>query len=100
MDQTKKYVGLVRWFNNSENVNYGIIYHSTIGDLLFTEQIFKDQGLSCFAEAKEITIPRLLEAAKEFNIGKDTLLDFLSLCFNIGGLKPTSKFCPRRSSPD
>ncbi|ULQ52218.1 translation initiation factor IF-2 [Flavihumibacter fluvii] len=40
----------------------------------------------------EITTPRLMAAAKEFNIGKDTLVDFLaSKGFNRDDLKPTSK---------
>ncbi|HNH21096.1 MAG TPA: translation initiation factor IF-2, partial [Ferruginibacter sp.] len=40
----------------------------------------------------EVTTPRLMAAAKEFNIGKDTLVDFLvSKGFNEEDLKPTSK---------
>ena len=40
----------------------------------------------------EITTPRLMAAAKEFNIGKDTLVEFLSgKGFNRDELKPTSK---------
>ncbi|ULQ56033.1 translation initiation factor IF-2 [Flavihumibacter rivuli] len=40
----------------------------------------------------ESTTPRLMAAAKEFNIGKDTLVDFLvSKGFNRDDLKPTSK---------
>lgn len=40
----------------------------------------------------ENTTPRLMAAAKEFNIGKDTLIDFLiSKGFNKDDLKPTSK---------
>ena len=40
----------------------------------------------------EVTTPRLMAAAKEFNIGKDTLVDFLvSKGFDDGDLKPTSK---------
>lgn len=40
----------------------------------------------------EVTTPRLMAAAKEFNIGKDTLVDFLvSKGFNEDDLKPTSK---------
>lgn len=36
--------------------------------------------------------PRLLAAAKEFNIGKDTLVDFLaSKGFDLGDIKPTTK---------
>src|ERR1700730_11752009 len=40
----------------------------------------------------ETTTPRLMAAAKEFNVGKDTLVDFL-LCkgFTKDDLKPTSK---------
>src|ERR1043165_9659619 len=38
------------------------------------------------------TTPRLMAAAKEFNIGKDTLVDFLlSKGFNKDDLKPTAK---------
>ena len=40
----------------------------------------------------EVTTPRLMAAAKEFNIGKDTLVDFLfGKGFNKDDLKPTSK---------
>ncbi|MDP4217527.1 MAG: translation initiation factor IF-2 [Bacteroidota bacterium] len=40
----------------------------------------------------ETTTPRLMAAAKEFNIGKDTLVDFLlGKGFNKDDLKPTSK---------
>ena len=40
----------------------------------------------------EITTPRLMAAAKEFNIGKDTLIEFLSgKGFSKDDLKPTSK---------
>ncbi len=40
----------------------------------------------------EATTPRLMAAAKEFNIGKDTLVDFLvSKGFGDEDLKPTSK---------
>lgn len=40
----------------------------------------------------EIKLPRLLAAAKEFNIGQDTLIDFLvSKGFSRDDLKPTSK---------
>jgi translation initiation factor IF-2 len=36
--------------------------------------------------------PRLLAAAKEFNIGKDTLVEFLSSKgFNLGDVKPTAR---------
>ena len=40
----------------------------------------------------EVNTPRLMAAAKEFNIGKDTLVDFLvSKGFGGDDLKPTSK---------
>ena len=40
----------------------------------------------------EIKLPRLLAAAKEFNIGQDTLIDFLiGKSFPKDELKPTSK---------
>src|SRR6476469_7940093 len=40
----------------------------------------------------ETTTPRLMAAAKEFNIGKDTLIEFLSgKGFSRDDLKPTSK---------
>lgn len=40
----------------------------------------------------ELKLPRLLAAAKEFNIGQDTLIDFLaSKGFNKDELKPTAK---------
>jgi len=40
----------------------------------------------------EANTPRLMAAAKEFNIGKDTLVDFLiSKGFGKDDLKPTSK---------
>ena len=40
----------------------------------------------------EIKLPRLLAAAKEFNIGQDTLIDFLDgKGFPKDELKPTSK---------
>ncbi len=40
----------------------------------------------------EIKLPRLLKAASEFNIGQDTLTDFLvSKGFSRDDLKPTSK---------
>src|SRR5690606_11736816 len=40
----------------------------------------------------ETTTPRLMAAAKEFNVGKDTLVDFLlARGFNKDDLKPTSK---------
>lgn len=40
----------------------------------------------------ELKLPRLLGAAKEFNIGQDTLVDFLlGKAFNADDLKPTSK---------
>jgi translation initiation factor IF-2 len=40
----------------------------------------------------EVNTPRLMAAAKEFNIGKDTLIDFLvSKGFSSDDLKPTSK---------
>ena len=40
----------------------------------------------------ESNTPRLMAAAKEFNIGKDTLIDFLAVKgFNKDDLKPTAK---------
>ncbi len=40
----------------------------------------------------ELKLPRLLAAAKEFNIGQDTLLSFLvGKGFNRDDLKPTAK---------
>src|SRR3954469_52666 len=40
----------------------------------------------------ETTTPRLMAAAKEFNVGKDTLVDFLlARGFSKDDLKPTSK---------
>src|SRR5215467_8081252 len=40
----------------------------------------------------ETTTPRLMAAAKEFNIGKDTLVDFLAgKGFSKDDLKPTAK---------
>src|ERR1044071_5310189 len=40
----------------------------------------------------ELKLPRLLGAAKEFNIGQDTLVDFLeNKGFSKDDLKPTSK---------
>src|SRR5882757_245315 len=40
----------------------------------------------------EVTTPRLMAAAKEFNIGKETLVDFLvGKGFSKDELKPTSK---------
>lgn len=40
----------------------------------------------------ELKLPRLLAAAKEFNVGQDTLIDFLiGKGFPKGDLKPTSK---------
>src|SRR3954447_18020326 len=42
--------------------------------------------------AETLTTPRLMAAAKEFNIGKDTLVDFLvNKGFDKDELKPTSK---------
>src|SRR6476646_1598345 len=42
--------------------------------------------------AETITTPRLMAAAKEFNIGKDTLVDFLvGKGFDKDELKPTAK---------
>ncbi|HET7898125.1 MAG TPA: translation initiation factor IF-2, partial [Flavisolibacter sp.] len=42
--------------------------------------------------AEITTTPRLMAAAKEFNIGKDTLVDFLvGKGFNKDDLKPTAK---------
>src|ERR1700712_3471966 len=42
--------------------------------------------------AEVITTPRLMAAAKEFNIGKDTLVDFLvGKGFDKDELKPTAK---------
>ena len=42
--------------------------------------------------AETITTPRLMAAAKEFNIGKDTLVDFLvGKGFSRDDLKPTAK---------
>src|SRR6187402_2692891 len=42
--------------------------------------------------AETLTTPRLMAAAKEFNIGKDTLVDFLvGKGFNKDDLKPTAK---------
>src|SRR3954469_16663261 len=40
----------------------------------------------------ELKLPRLLGAAKEFNVGQDTLIDFLiAKGFGKDDLKPTSK---------
>ena len=40
----------------------------------------------------EVNTPRLMAAAKEFNVGKDTLIDVLvSKGFSGDDLKPTSK---------
>ena len=40
----------------------------------------------------ELKLPRLLAAAKEFNVGQDTLVDFLvGKGFNKDELKPTAK---------
>ena len=40
----------------------------------------------------ELKLPRLLAAAKEFNVGQDTLIEFLvKKGFNRDDLKPTAK---------
>ena len=40
----------------------------------------------------ELKLPRLLAAAKEFNVGQDTIIDFLAgKGFGKDDLKPTSK---------
>ena len=40
----------------------------------------------------ELKLPRLLAAAKEFNVGQDTIIDFLEgKGFSKDDLKPTSK---------
>jgi translation initiation factor IF-2 len=40
----------------------------------------------------ELKLPRLLAAAKEFNIGQDTLIEFLvKKGYNRDDLKPTAK---------
>src|SRR3954469_23700327 len=40
----------------------------------------------------ELKLPRLLAAAKEFNVGQDTIVDFLvGKGFNRDDLKPTAK---------
>src|SRR5215210_1475498 len=40
----------------------------------------------------ELKLPRLLAAAKEFNVGQDTIVDFLAgKGFNRDDLKPTAK---------
>src|SRR5919112_895232 len=40
----------------------------------------------------EVKLPRLLAAAKEFNVGQDTIVDFLAgKGFNRDDLKPTAK---------
>jgi translation initiation factor IF-2 len=40
----------------------------------------------------ELKLPRLLAAAKEFNVGQETLIDFLiGKGFSKDDLKPTSK---------
>ncbi len=40
----------------------------------------------------EVKLPRLLAAAKEFNVGQDTIVDFLvGKGFNRDDLKPTAK---------
>ena len=47
----------------------------------------------------ELKLPRLLGAAKEFNIGQDTLVDFLaSKGFSRDDLKPTAKLTEDRKS--
>jgi len=48
----------------------------------------------------ELKLPRLLAAAKEFNIGQDTLIEFLvKKGFNRDDLKPTArkKFLSRKT---
>ena len=45
----------------------------------------------------EINTPRLMAAAKEFNIGKETLVDYLAgKGFSRDDLKPTSKLTVER----
>ncbi len=40
----------------------------------------------------ELKLPRLLAAAKEFNVGQDTIIDFLvGKGFSKDDLKPTAK---------
>jgi hypothetical protein len=47
------------------------------------------------SSSSELKMPRLLAAAKEFNIGKDTLVDYLlTLGYNEGDLKPVSRLTP------
>src|SRR5215218_2925990 len=64
----------------------------TIARLLFSRlrrKAIRAQGFFIMAET---TTPRLMAAAKEFNIGKDTLVDFLEgKGFSRDDLKPTSK---------
>ncbi len=44
------------------------------------------------SEVKEIKLPRVLAAAKEFNVGQDTLIDFLvKKGFSKDDVKPTAK---------
>src|SRR4029078_11964751 len=48
--------------------------------------------------AETLTTPRLMAAAKEFNIGKDTLVDFLvGKGFDKDELKPTAKLSEEMS---
>ena len=93
VNQQNKYVGLVRWYYRLKDASYGMIYHSTLGDLLFNGKISgKRPTQFSYEEKKEIKVPRLLGAAKEFNIGQDTLIDFLiSKGFPQEQLRPTSK---------
>ena len=77
MKDESKCVGLVRWYYQIDNMTYGEIYHPPMGDFIFAGQILLKKPTQFFYERNEIGIPRLLSVAKEFNIGQNTLIDFL-----------------------
>lgn len=103
MEKQKKYVGIVKWFHDQiKDSYYGFINHHELGELYFNERSIdrlphidpkapkvegpkvlgkinlEELNLASHPRKKFlIKIHRLGEAIKEFNIGRDTLIEFL-----------------------
>ncbi len=95
MNSLQKYIGLVKWFyNEARDANYGFVYHPKLGNLFFHEwSLSKNSDIQTVKEiSKNNNTPRVLAAAKQFNIGLQTLINFLvSKGFHSSDLKPTAK---------
>ena len=87
MSDTKKYIGLVKWFHDqARDANYGFIQHAKLGDLFFHERSieqgqnicsFQENAIVVFAAQESKKHKDKLEAVSVKYLDTETDLNFL-----------------------